>query len=357
VLVGTNLLIALAYFSIPFAILFFVKKRPDLVVKKYLYYLFAAFILACAIHHVMHALTFWVGLYYLQAAVDAVTALVSITTAIVIWYVMPSLLRLPNLETYAGTHADLVLKEREIQEQKNVEKRRDEFISAACHELKLPLTSQKLFLALLGEKIRKNNHDEYVDFYTELERQSEKLIRIANELSDITKVESGMLQFHFEPLFIEDAVKRVMHEFAVVMPSHKIRVKGRIRKEVRGDRIRIEQVISNLIANAIKYSPTKDKVILHMSEGEKSARIWVEDEGNGIAPEHQEEIFKRFYRVPDVSDSVSGMGVGLFLCKAIIEGHGGKLWVESEVGKGSKFYFTLPYAEKEKQRHKNNLHA
>jgi signal transduction histidine kinase len=129
--------------------------------------------------------------------------------------------------------------------------------------------------------------------------------------------------------------------------EHQISIEGRVQREIMGDRERLGQVLINLIANAIKYSPRAERVIVHLAHTPETLTISVQDFGIGISKAHQKKVFERFYRVASDTDrTYPGLGIGLYIASQIIERHGGKIWVESSEGQGSTFSLSLPWQQK-----------
>jgi PAS domain S-box-containing protein len=226
------------------------------------------------------------------------------------------------------------------EEIKSLNEKKDEFIGLASHELKTPLTSITGYLQIL-DRIMVNESGR--KFITKTIHQVKKLSGLVSDLLDVSKIEAGKLQlakenFDFTAI-VEDAVELIQHS----SPTHQIEVHpfdGSV--QVYGDPQRVEQVVINLLTNAIKYSPTANKVEVRVIAANGEVRLGVTDFGIGIAPEKFTQLFSRFYRVEDLNPNISGLGIGLYISHEIISRHQGKLWVESELGKGSTFWFSLP---------------
>jgi two-component system, sensor histidine kinase and response regulator len=221
-------------------------------------------------------------------------------------------------------------------------KRKDEFMSIASHELKTPLASVKAYVQLLDRSLEK---DERVKGY--LDRtlaQINKLNSLIVDLLDTSRIENGRLKFN-ESLFnfnklINESVEMIGH----IYPDYKIRVSGESNVLVRGDETRLEQVMLNYMTNAVKYSPDVRELELHSTIQDNLLIVSVKDFGIGIPKDSQADVFRKFYRVEGTARRFQGLGVGLYICFEIIRRHNGKCWLESEVGKGSTFYFSLPIA-------------
>ncbi|KGE12370.1 ATP-binding protein [Sphingobacterium deserti] len=238
---------------------------------------------------------------------------------------------------WVGTFTD-------IEDRKQVEKKKDEFLSIASHELKTPLTSIKAYTQLLGRTV---SHDEehpankYVD---KVQVQVSKLNSLITDLLDISKIENGKLKMNMHPFNFEDLLTNVID---TICHTHEKcpridRVGDCLDISVVGDEIRIEQVIINYLTNAIKYSPNSERIIIKTNNESAALRVEVQDFGIGIPPHKQKDIFNKFYRVEESSVKFQGLGIGLYICSEIIRQHHGTFGLESEVGKGSTFYFTIP---------------
>ena len=223
---------------------------------------------------------------------------------------------------------------------KNLSAKKDEFIAVASHELKTPLTSVKGYLQLLGEM---NNNDEKTSLFIEKSlSQVDKLNSLIEDLLNMSRLETGKLEFNIDKYDINEILKEVINTFNYSSQNHIIEHNlSDHAVMVTGDGQRIEQVVINLISNAIKYSPHANRVQVKLENFEDRVKVSVRDYGIGISNEHQENLFERFYRVEN-SKGIGGLGIGLYLSKQIIDRHKGKIGVSSEYGEGSEFYFILP---------------
>lgn len=343
-LVGANTLIALAYFTIPLGLLYFLKHRKQLKYPK-LTLLFAAFILACAVHHTVHVLTFWSGLYYLQAFADVITAVVSLAAAFVLWRVIPAALHMPTPKEHADIRHQVEEKEQEISTHKLLEEKRKQMMSMIGHELRSPITSQLLLSEMLVIKAKQDRLTHYTEHLETILHQSNKLKKLVDDLVEMAQHE-GEIPYTFEYIDINQAVYEAVQECRIITSTHFIKVRGRVRKKVYADHVRIVQVLTNLISNAIKYSPHARKVLVVLKEREGGVEVSVQDYGIGIEPQYKQKIFEPFFRVQDERVATSGMGMGLHITSRIVAAHNGTIDVRSEKGKGSTFSFTLPHKTK-----------
>lgn len=238
-----------------------------------------------------------------------------------------------------GTSTDIELQKKELE-------KKDEFISMVSHELKTPLTSLKGFTQLLMLTTKQNNNAVADGYLATMNNQINKLTRLIADLLDITKSKAGELQFDNELFDFNILVKEIAGEMQLTTIKHSIVLSLNRSVQVNGDRDRIGQVITNLVSNAIKYSPAADKIIVSTTVENEFIIFCVQDFGIGISRLQQTNLYSRFYRVLETSDAHTfpGMGLGLYISKNIIEKHNGKMWLESEPGKGSKFYFSLVIA-------------
>ena len=232
---------------------------------------------------------------------------------------------------------------RDITDRVENEKRRDEFVSTASHELKTPITSQKVFGELLEQIIDKKGYTELKIYIQKINQQTEKMTKLVEDLLELSRVQTARLKMEHKKFLYDDLVLEIIDSIQLTT-KHKIIQKGKTKKKVMGDRERLGQVLTNLLTNAIKYSPKAEKIVITSKVSKTSVITGVQDFGIGIAKEYHHKIFERFFRVTDADEKTyPGMGIGLFISQEIVARHGGKMWVESKKGKGSIFYFSLPF--------------
>ena len=229
----------------------------------------------------------------------------------------------------------------DIHEQKTKEEKKDEFISIASHEMKTPLTTAKAYLQLLELSLDKAN--EKANLYTKKAILSvDRLKDLITELLDVSKIQHGKLDYNFHEFdfseMIIDSIEGIQHN----SPNHKIQLSGPTAIIVEGDRERLQQVVINLLSNAVKYSPDNGDIFIKVYLENEELKVSFSDEGIGIAADKLHKIFERYYRIEGQEILFQGLGIGLFISMEIIKRHNGKLWAESELGKGSTFSFTLP---------------
>jgi signal transduction histidine kinase len=226
---------------------------------------------------------------------------------------------------------------------------RDEFMSIASHELRTPLTALKMQTELLARGLEKKDSASvmperirrYVD---QIDRQTTRIVRLVDDMLDVARIQTGRLRIKKERINLSEVLQEVVERFR---PQLVAAAEGRAPTLKVGracfgdwDRLRIEQVIANLMTNAIRYG-NKQPIEIRLEQDGAYATLSVKDRGIGVAPEHRERIFDRFERAVSANE-VSGLGLGLFISRQIVEAHGGRIWAESEPGQGATFYVELP---------------
>ena len=226
---------------------------------------------------------------------------------------------------------------------------RDEFISIASHELRTPVTSLKLYIQVLEKQLSRQGEENLTRSFTKMDAQLNKLTLLIEDLLNVSKIEHGKLEFHEDWFDLNEVVKETMEQIQTTTSKHHIRVEGRISQPVWGDKERIGQVLTDLLTNAVKFSPQADTIIVRLITAQDAAMVSVQDFGIGIDNEHLNHIFDRFHRVNDPEEKTyPGLGIGLHIAREIIQRHGGTMTVESNKGKGSLFSFTLPTTTSDK---------
>ena len=238
---------------------------------------------------------------------------------------------------------DITQRKQLEREQEQMLAQRTEFMAIASHELKTPVTSLKGYTQFLLARFTKAGDEHSTTMLAKMNAQLGKLIRLINELLDVTKIEAGQFAWHPEPFDLNVLVQEIVEAVGQTTEQHQIRMEGMLPLLAFGDREHIGQVLTNLLTNALKYSPQANAIVVRLTTGTESATISVQDFGIGIAPEKHERVFERFFRVSDPEQaSFPGLGLGLFISAQIVKRHGGRMWVESRVGVGSTFFFTIP---------------
>ena len=223
---------------------------------------------------------------------------------------------------------------------------KDEFLSIASHELRTPVTSIKGYTQLAKTLIHENDlatSEEYLDIALD---QIDRMSRLILELLDVSRIETGRLEIRREPIDWTTFVHDVVQHHHTAISDRRLALNIPIsRKCISGDRDRLEQVLGNLLENAVKYSPEGSEIVVSVEDKGDHLATSVRDRGIGIPADELAQVFERFHRGRQVSSTnYGGLGLGLYISKQIIERHGGTIWVESAEGVGTTFYFSLPVA-------------
>jgi PAS domain S-box-containing protein len=219
--------------------------------------------------------------------------------------------------------------------------KKDEFIGLASHELKTPMTAINGYLQIVERSVQADEKNK--NFINKALLQLNKLTTLVSDLLDVSKIQSGKLPLSFTEFDLNELATEVTDMMQQSYKTHKIDLQLPVTPVIiKADQQRIEQVFINLITNGVKYSPGGDKIIIKAAVSAKKIVVSVQDAGIGVDKNQQERIFSRFYRVENLAAHMSGLGIGLYICHEIIERHKGKMWVDSELGKGATFYFELP---------------
>jgi signal transduction histidine kinase/PAS domain-containing protein len=223
---------------------------------------------------------------------------------------------------------------------------KDEFLSIASHELRTPVTSIKGYTQLAKALIRENDlvtSEEYLDVALD---QIDRMSRLILELLDVSRIETGRLEIRREPIPWSTFVCDVVHRHHTAVSDRRFQLNVPVsNKRVIGDRDRLEQVLGNLMENAVKYSPDSSEIMVSLEERDDQLVTSIADRGIGIPSDELGQVFERFHRGRQVSSTnYGGLGLGLYITKQIVERHGGTIWVESREGQGTTFSFSLPVA-------------
>lgn len=233
-----------------------------------------------------------------------------------------------------GTNTD-------IEEHKFSEQKKDEFISIASHELKTPITSLKGIVYILNQLLPLQEGSQEARLLLTMDNQLSKLTKLVGDLLDVNKIDGAHLQLNKEDFDFRELISETVESVQHISPKHLLTIESNESVLYSGDKLRLEQVITNLLTNAVKYSPEGEKVIIRYDVSDENIIVSVQDFGIGIERENITKLFDRFYRVNN-SLRFGGLGLGLYISANIIKAHNGNFWIESEVGKGSTFYFLLP---------------
>ena len=245
------------------------------------------------------------------------------------------------------------LKER-YEQLKELDRMKSQFLSIASHELKTPITAMSGFLQVALRRVRRMSQgdadapvgDGLRAVTEQLEvvyRQTGKLARLVDELLDVSRIQTGRIEFRYGDLDLGELADEVATRMQLTTTTHVISVRRESQSIVTADRDHLEQVLNNLVTNAIKYSPNGGTITIAVRPDDGGVRLSVVDQGIGIPERELEAIFGLFYRSPDrAARDAAGMGLGLYISREIVVRHGGRIWAESTAGKGSTLNVLIP---------------
>jgi signal transduction histidine kinase len=245
------------------------------------------------------------------------------------------------------------LKER-YEQLKELDKMKSQFLSIASHELKTPITAMSGFLQVALRRVRRMSQGEAAAPVAEglrgvteqlevVYRQTGKLARLVDELLDVSRIQTGRIEFRYGDVDLSELANEVATRMQLTTTAHEISVRRDSENVVTADRDHLEQVLNNLVTNAIKYSPTGGTITIEVRPDGSGVRLSVTDQGIGIPEKELDAIFGLFYRSPDrAARDAAGMGLGLYISREIVVRHGGRIWAESGGVKGSTLNVVIP---------------
>jgi len=241
----------------------------------------------------------------------------------------------------------------DVTELRNVERMKSDFVSTVSHELRTPLTAIKGFTRTLLDDPEEEfyERDTRREFYEIIDSECDRLVRLISDLLNVSRIERGLpLQLQYDTVNIAELMEKCASFQRSYTDKHKIVVTTASGlPKVIADKDKVDQILTNLINNAIKYSPEGGTITVGVEDEGETLRFSVTDQGMGIPPDHIDKIFQRFHRVHSGdSQRVGGTGIGLFLVKNLVQAHGGAIWVDSVPQQGSTFFFTIPKKPPEK---------
>lgn len=214
------------------------------------------------------------------------------------------------------------------------------------HELKTPLTSMNGYIQVLQGRARKSGDELALVMLDKANKQASRMTTLINGFLNVSRLESGQIYIDRKRFDMAELMKETEEETLAQVCSHQVIFAPVKTTLVEADRDKIGQVITNLISNAVKYSPQSTTINIACVTGSAKAVVSVKDQGMGISQEELPKLFERYYRAKDSEKQhIAGFGIGLYLSCEIVKRHNGNIWAESEPGKGSTFYFTLPVTE------------
>ncbi|QXV63685.1 PAS domain S-box protein [Mucilaginibacter sp. 21P] len=254
-----------------------------------------------------------------------------------VWCIIHTILFTNDGKTFGYTLLE------DITSRKQLERHKDQFVSVVAHELRTPLTTIKSQSQLLERGLAKESESRLQELTTGINKHVNRLTRLIDNLVMVSKIEKGLTISAVENYSLTSLIKDVLGDLRLTNPHREFSEKFSGDLQTNGDEDKIRQVLYNLVNNAIKFSSAGTNIDISLHHEEQQAVICIQDHGAGIPKEDHDQIFKRFYQVEGNADKhLAGMGLGLYIADEIIRQQGGKLWVDSEEGKGSTFCFTVP---------------
>jgi two-component system, NtrC family, sensor histidine kinase KinB len=233
---------------------------------------------------------------------------------------------------------------------KNLDRMKSEFIATVSHELRTPLTSINMAVDILSREVLGRVNDPQRDMLVTAKDDCDRLTKLVKELLDMSRLESGKYELKSEKIDLRSVVEEALKPLRLQFREKGIHLETEIphnTPEVPGDEQQLSWVVANLVSNALRYTPPDGTVTIHSDLLEDSVRISVKDSGRGIPPDAVEVIFDKFVQIKQSTDATPGsVGLGLAIAKEVVEAHGGRIWVESSIGQGSTFFFTIPRLER-----------
>lgn len=236
----------------------------------------------------------------------------------------------------------IVVNVHDITELKKIEERKDEFISIASHELKNPITSLKAYIQILNLHIDKISQEKKNELVKKMEVQIDRLERLVSDLYDTARISEGKLSLKKEKFYLPHLIRDVVEEAERNYSSHTIIVNSKFRGFLFADKMRIQQVLTNILTNAIKYSPNADSIKIKIWGERKDLFISIIDNGIGISKENISKITEKFFQAEIRFRKEPGLGLGLYISYNIVKQHGGTFTIKSTLGKSTAITFSIP---------------
>lgn len=231
----------------------------------------------------------------------------------------------------------------DVTERRELEWHKDAFLAIASHELKTPVTSLKAYAQLLRRQYTKASDEQAAHMLETMERQATKLAHLIGQLLDTSQLQQRTSPLQTRLFDVTELVQSIVQEVQQTTQKYQISLEGTIDEPFTGDPERISQVLTNVLSNAIKYSPQAGQIVVRLREDAGAVTLSVQDFGMGIPVDKQASLFERFYRVNDSAHTaIPGLGLGLYISAEIVKQHGGQMWVESREGKGATFFARFP---------------
>ena len=357
----SDLAIWSAYFAMPAIIIIYISKRKHVRFHP-MYFLFAAFILACGTTHLLDAITFWYPVYRLNALVRFIAGVISWITVFYLIKVLPAAFSLKSAEELEAE----VVRNKEmkialeiandklnikVKELENANTELEQFAYISSHDLQEPLRKIQTFISLMAEN--KDNEEKFTKYYNKVFESSARMKKLITELLSYSKL--SQTGFRFDSIDLNETVEEIKSDFEVLIDEKNVLVHMQPMPPILGIKTQITQLFSNLLNNAIKFCDRQP--VIHISAaalpdeevknnlllppGRSYIKITFQDNGIGFKQEFAAQIFKMFQRLNN-RDDYEGTGIGLAVCKKIVDNHGGTISATSEPGAGTTFTLILP---------------
>ncbi len=246
-----------------------------------------------------------------------------------------------------GLSPIFILTLQDISQKKSLEEMKFDFVSLATHELRTPLTSIKGYLSVFLQENQGKLTPDQLELLNQATRATEQLNSLVENLLSVSRIERGVLAVNLEPVDWTTFVKNIVDDFIQRAREKEINLEfilpTQTIPQIKVDKLRITEVLTNLLSNAIKYTETGGQISVQIENKEDQVITHIKDTGHGISPDAQNQLFGKFFRVAGpLEGGTKGTGLGLYITKSLVEMHHGKIWVESKLGQGSTFSFSLP---------------
>lgn len=223
------------------------------------------------------------------------------------------------------------------------QKRRDHFIAIGSHELRTPLTGIKALNQVVHRYFLEKQYSKALPLINKIEDKTRVLAKIIQDFIDVEKIRGGKLEFAPESFEFGQFIKEIVEDQNTVYKNYKIKIKGTVKGSIIADKPKLEQVVNNLLSNARKYSPNHKAITVELKNDKNRYIVGITDRGIGLTKDDQKHIFEPFYRIRNTqTEKISGLGLGLYIAYKVVSLHGGRMWIKSQPGAGSTFYFSIP---------------
>jgi len=347
----SDLTIAMAYFMIPVTLLYFLRRYPNRISFNWAIALFAAFITLCGLTHVFGMITIWSPVYYLEGWIKALTAVVSLATALSIIPLLPKLLSMRSAEDLQESndnlHEEILLREsaeknlrKSLADQKRAAAELEQFAYITSHDLQAPLRNISGFSRLLSQRYKAKLDGDALEFLEFIEQGTRQMQTLINDLLALSRVGRSDSPFEKKPL--ADTLEKVRKGLENEFEKTGARLIYENLPEITADHGLLHQLFQNLIGNALKFQPPGGKPVVEVycDRRKDDWHISVIDNGIGIPADQLENVFAVFRRLHG-PEEYEGTGIGLAICRKIVAYHGGQIWAENRP-KGAEFHIQIP---------------